>query len=417
MDKWRIAPLIQTIYGDGGAWVYNHNRDEGLYLDPSALSLWTELRICRAFSRASVGQPSRNTSFTLPRDFRERVRTFISAGMLEPEIRYPPLKLPRSALPHLRMTSGLALHQYLSHTALWQKLGNTSFAQLIRDPVRRQSALENEIDLTPARRGFVLYHAWLPGLIHLSPRTARTASRTLAAGDQKAQYLTIPDTDLTRRWATAETLDLDALVEKCMTTFVAIQNRYELRDFLSIVQRLKPQTIVEIGTARGGMLYCLSQIAGARARLASIDLPGAANCGGQTKIERRVFSSFGPRSQTIRFFPFDSHQQSTRRALKRWLNGAEIDLLFIDGDHSYEGVKLDFEMYGPLVRKGGIIAFHDICMFPEEWGSSNAVGVFWREVSRHFHAKEIIDPSGTSTRGKKPDEDWRWGIGILHARC
>ena len=37
-----------------------------------------------------------------------------------------------------------------------------------------------------------------------------------------------------------------------------------------------------------------------------------------------------------------------------------VDFLFIDGDHSLEGVKLDDEQYGQLVRSGGIIAFHDV---------------------------------------------------------
>jgi hypothetical protein len=38
----------------------------------------------------------------------------------------------------------------------------------------------------------------------------------------------------------------------------------------------------------------------------------------------------------------------------------KYDVLFIDGDHSYEGIKKDYEMYRGLVRKGGIIAFHDV---------------------------------------------------------
>lgn len=37
----------------------------------------------------------------------------------------------------------------------------------------------------------------------------------------------------------------------------------------------------------------------------------------------------------------------------------EIDLLYIDGDHSYEGVTVDFENYFPLVRKNGFIIFDD----------------------------------------------------------
>jgi hypothetical protein len=36
-----------------------------------------------------------------------------------------------------------------------------------------------------------------------------------------------------------------------------------------------------------------------------------------------------------------------------------ISLLWIDGDHSYEGVKDDFEAWTPFVIPGGIIAFHD----------------------------------------------------------
>lgn len=36
-----------------------------------------------------------------------------------------------------------------------------------------------------------------------------------------------------------------------------------------------------------------------------------------------------------------------------------IDLLFIDGDHEYEGVKLDCNLYLPKVRPGGLAAFHD----------------------------------------------------------
>jgi Methyltransferase domain len=36
-----------------------------------------------------------------------------------------------------------------------------------------------------------------------------------------------------------------------------------------------------------------------------------------------------------------------------------IDMLFIDGDHSYEGVKLDFELYSKLLSPKGIILIHD----------------------------------------------------------
>jgi MMP 1-O-methyltransferase len=50
----------------------------------------------------------------------------------------------------------------------------------------------------------------------------------------------------------------------------------------------------------------------------------------------------------------------------KWKNitGRKINLLFIDGDHSYEGVKSDFEAWYPHVKRGGMIAFHD---YSERW--------------------------------------------------
>lgn len=39
--------------------------------------------------------------------------------------------------------------------------------------------------------------------------------------------------------------------------------------------------------------------------------------------------------------------------------GKQIDFLFIDGDHSYEGVKRDWDLYSPLLAPHALIAFHD----------------------------------------------------------
>jgi predicted O-methyltransferase YrrM len=38
----------------------------------------------------------------------------------------------------------------------------------------------------------------------------------------------------------------------------------------------------------------------------------------------------------------------------------KFDTIFIDGDHSYDGVKFDFDNALPLLEEGGIIIFHDI---------------------------------------------------------
>lgn len=62
-----------------------------------------------------------------------------------------------------------------------------------------------------------------------------------------------------------------------------------------------------------------------------------------------------------------------------------IDLIYIDGDHSYEGVKTDLNIALRLVTKNGIICGHDYCMNPEktnenyDFGVKRAVDEFCRE--------------------------------------
>ncbi len=76
-------------------------------------------------------------------------------------------------------------------------------------------------------------------------------------------------------------------------------------------------------------------------------------------------------------------------------------LLFIDGDHTYEGVKKDFDMYSPLVKKGGIVAFHDIVQVSD---AGVEVARFWNEVKSSYQHREIIED---------PQQGWG-GIGVLY---
>lgn len=55
----------------------------------------------------------------------------------------------------------------------------------------------------------------------------------------------------------------------------------------------------------------------------------------------------------IRGFSTDVVEQVRR-------NITDLDLLFIDGDHSYEGVKADWEFYKGFLKKGSTVIFHDI---------------------------------------------------------
>ena len=43
----------------------------------------------------------------------------------------------------------------------------------------------------------------------------------------------------------------------------------------------------------------------------------------------------------------------------RWVWGRELDLVIVDGDHTYEGCTADAALWAPKLRPGGTILFHD----------------------------------------------------------
>ncbi len=49
----------------------------------------------------------------------------------------------------------------------------------------------------------------------------------------------------------------------------------------------------------------------------------------------------------------------------------QLDFIFIDGDHSFEGVKKDFDVYSKKLSQRGIIAFHDARIFSNGWTSED----------------------------------------------
>jgi predicted O-methyltransferase YrrM len=53
----------------------------------------------------------------------------------------------------------------------------------------------------------------------------------------------------------------------------------------------------------------------------------------------------------------EPHRAFSRDLARGW--DRPIRLLWIDGDHTYEGVKLDFDLFSPFLVEGAVIAFHD----------------------------------------------------------
>lgn len=75
-------------------------------------------------------------------------------------------------------------------------------------------------------------------------------------------------------------------------------------------------------------------------------------------------------------------------------DGPPLDFVFIDGDHSYEGLRGDWEAWNPLVAPHGIIALHDSCSSAERNIEDAGSVIFTREAilpDPDFKLVETVD--------------------------
>lgn len=165
------------------------------------------------------------------------------------------------------------------------------------------------------------------------------------------------------------------------------QAREEILWLLQLLQQRPPRTVIEIGTQGGGTLFLWTRVAAADALLIAVDSASLGTLGSRSAfaVLLRGFARSLQRIELI--FERDSHAPDTRRAVERALEGRPVDFLFIDGDHSYEGVARDFELYAPLVTPGGLIAFHDVAA-----RVSVRAGVqrFWNELKAVNETMEVV---------------------------
>lgn len=179
------------------------------------------------------------------------------------------------------------------------------------------------------------------------------------------------------------------------------QVRSEILGLLAEVVRLRPHSVLEIGTANGGTLFLLTRVAEPQATIISVDLPGGQFGEGYALWRMPLYMRFATRKQSIHLMRGDSHSDEMSGRVRNRLGNNQLDLVFIDGDHSYEGVKADFELYAPLVRKGGMIAFHDIVDCTDKECQVNR---FWNQIKQRYRHLEFIEDKA---------QGWA-GIGLLY---
>lgn len=168
---------------------------------------------------------------------------------------------------------------------------------------------------------------------------------------------------------------------------VDVPHYYRLLYYLA--QRT-PQRLVmaEIGTHKGmGALHFLK---GGPTSVAMIDITN--------KVDSSLLSG-----QNAAFFRSRGDNERAREFACKYLTGdpnGQLDIIFIDSDHSYKSTSDEFYLWEPALRSGGMMLFDDA--HAECYGCSK----FWRELRgdpkkwiSHFLDCPQLHPEG-------------WGFGI-----
>lgn len=166
----------------------------------------------------------------------------------------------------------------------------------------------------------------------------------------------------------------------------AYQNVDEFGHLWSFVAARPHARVLEIGSLFGGTLWWWSHLPAIQT-LVAIDLPSDwEEVSDGVREARTHWADWFAHLEFIDL-EADSHDPATAAAV-----GGPFDVAFIDGDHTYEGVRADWLTWSPLVRPGGVVAFHDT------WPNGDRVEpgvVAWvDELRHHLPSIQWTSPDG-----------------------
>lgn len=194
--------------------------------------------------------------------------------------------------------------------------------------------------------------------------------------------------------------------------FRRIARRFKQDDMGSLVERgylfqlaadaPEDAQAIEVGSWMGASTcFIAGGLRGKRAKVWAVDnFHGLSTCGEDAAWYKRHFKRIGS-DTTLDIFRanlaalgFSSRSgpvvsDSLAAAQQLGAMKGTIDLIFIDGDHSYDACRADIHAWAPFVKPGGVIAFHDF--------GSRAEGVT-RAIFEEIRAgrfAEILGVAGT----------------------
>lgn len=181
-----------------------------------------------------------------------------------------------------------------------------------------------------------------------------------------------------------------------------LQHEGELQEFLEFYKTISVKKILEIGTFYGGTMWFFLKNNPKLEHFISLDMPIPPSDERHPQLLEsiKLWDSWFEKEKPVVLEKIIGNSHDTNIINNIFSNhkNNDVDLLFIDGDHSYEGVQKDYYNFFPLVKNDGYIVFHDVIGIPE-------VNKFWEEIKSQHDPNNILEISHLQGG---------WGIGIIH---
>lgn len=195
----------------------------------------------------------------------------------------------------------------------------------------------------------------------------------------------------------------DAYDHVYASLYAPFQRRRELERMMRRAREIEPETVMEIGSCKGGGVYHWCKCLPSVKRVIACDI--------QEPFYREKFEEIFPDIEFLWVHGSSGHDLAPTE-IRRWLYGVPLDVLFLDGEKTF--IDRDWALYHEMVRPGGIVFLHDI--------NDRTPRKHYEHIAKSCRHEEIIDVSEIDEEPPKTVYGqwlghWRGqscGVGVLY---